>query len=814
MLSKFKAPRRGTAYSAAGSKSIKKELLVALLPFIIVSMVILSALGYFSAQRIIESNINKERQQSLSTAIAKIGQSLDNNKKVAEALAMAVEANKNTMTDENYEKLLPSLIAKNDETFGGGIWFEPYTYDSEIEYFSPYSMRENGKIQFTANYSLGDGVYYTEQDWYTNVKGQSRDVVWSDPYFDDFVKISMVTASSPMFDENGKFFGVTTTDIDLTQMQEMIANLQKGDKELAFLIAQDGVYIADRDDSKPLKANITQEQNQSLATLGKEMISQKNGVGKFKGDGETYKVWYTEVPDAGWILAIASAESALYSSTTWLALTSALLCVIILAAVTILILRTVEKKIVKPISSLSGLMDNISQGNFAIDMSAKVDNEIGEMMEKSAGSLRNYTAYIEEASDILALISSGNLDYDLKLNYVGEFGKLKNSLEKIRESLSGTIMRIDESAAKVDMGASQVSCGAHALATSSTEQAATIEELNASVIQIAEKAADNLDNVRTANEYSELAAQGIVSGNDFMKSLVEEMDRMKQSSGEIANITKTIEDIAFQTNILALNAAIEAARAGAAGKGFAVVADEVRNLAAKSAEAAQHTAKLIEKSTETVMEGTKIAEKAAVVLQEIQQKYDLANENMSKIETASEKQAEAIEQIKLGLSQISSVVQSNAATAEENSATSEAMSVQASTLRQEIGHFVIARSSNYSAPYEASQANYGETSFSTNVSQESYASRNNYDPNHDWAEMNPTSFDRQGAERNSFESKPKSPKSESNFSDQSSSMDKYKDLDPISRPNDWSHSGAAYQEPEAYSSAYERSDSLVGSDKY
>ena len=691
MISKLKSFNGGRIRSTGKVKSIKNEVLVALLPFVFISMVVLSSLGYFSAHRIIENNINKERQQSLSTAIARIGQSLDKNKKVAEGLATAVEANRSIMTPENYEKLLPSLIATNDETFGGGIWFEPYAYDPTVEYFSPYSMRENGKITFTANYSLGDGVYYTEQDWYTNVKGQSKEVVWSAPYFDDFVKISMVTASAPFFDESGRFIGATTTDIDLSQMQAMITDLQQGEKEIAFLIDQEGVFIADRDSEKLLKANITEDSNKSLAALGKEMIAQKNGVGKFKQDGESYKVWYTEVPEAGWILAIATAESVLFSSTNVLALTLLLLCLVILGAVTALIVRTVHKKIVQPISALSGLMDNISQGNFSIDMGSNVENEIGEMIAKSAESLKNYTAYIGEASDILAQISDGNLDYDLKLNYVGEFGKLKESLEKIRESLAGTLSLIDESAEKVDIGASQVSSGAHALATSSTEQVATVEELNATIIQIAEKATDNLNYVRTANEYSELAAQGIDSGNQFMQSLVHEMERITHSSGEIANITKTIEDIAFQTNILALNAAIEAARAGAAGKGFAVVADEVRNLAAKSAEAAQHTAQLIEKSSETVAEGTQIAEKAATVLKEIQEKYDLANESMSKIEEASEKQTEAIDQIKYGLSQISSVVQSNAATSEENSATSEAMSVQASMLREEIGRFIIRR---------------------------------------------------------------------------------------------------------------------------
>jgi methyl-accepting chemotaxis protein len=172
-----------------------------------------------------------------------------------------------------------------------------------------------------------------------------------------------------------------------------------------------------------------------------------------------------------------------------------------------------------------------------------------------------------------------------------------------------------------------------------------------------------------------------------MKQLTEAMANIGASSNEITNITKVIEDIAFQTNILALNAAIEAARAGNAGKGFAVVADEVRNLAAKSAEAAKQTAELIRASVATVSEGTQITAPTAEILQNVEEKANLVNKSIVKIDQASAEQAVAIEQIKQGLTQVSSVVQTNAATAEENSATSEEMSAQAATLREEVGKF-------------------------------------------------------------------------------------------------------------------------------
>lgn len=678
------------------TRTIQSEILFSILPFIVISLIILSGMGYYTAYKIIKNDIQKEREKSLSAAVEMINRSLAENRKVAEGLASSVQSGKDVFKPENYAKLLPTLVNTNPETFGAGIWFEPYAYRSDQKYYSPYTMRENGKLVYVDNYSLGEGVYYTDQDWYKNVTNTNK-TVWSAPYFDDFVKVSMVTASTPYFDQSGKFIGVTTADIDLTAMQKMIVGLEENNREKAFLIDQDGVYIADNDSEKLLKMNITQDPNISIAEFGKEMLRNKDALtesnvmtGTFKIDGEKYQVWYTQVPESGWIIALASSESLLYNSTNVLALILSILCVIIVAVVSTLIITTVRKRVVEPINGLTNVMNKISVGDFSVQVESTIQNEIGEVTRKSAESLQEYTKYIQEASEILSKIADGDLNYELQLNYVGEFGKLKTALENIRYSLTNTLSLIGESAGRVDSGASQVSAGAHALATSATEQAATVEELNAAIVQIAEKAMDNLNNVKIANEYSEEAAKGIEIGNEHMQVLTQEMERITTSSHEIANITKTIEDIAFQTNILALNAAIEAARAGVAGKGFAVVADEVRNLAAKSAEAAQNTAKLISNSEQTVSEGTKIAEQAAEILIEVQKKYKLANENMNKIEEASAQQTNSIDQIKSGLNQISTVVQGNAATAEENSATSQEMSAQATMLRKEIDRFKLA----------------------------------------------------------------------------------------------------------------------------
>ena len=199
------------------------------------------------------------------------------------------------------------------------------------------------------------------------------------------------------------------------------------------------------------------------------------------------------------------------------------------------------------------------------------------------------------------------------------------------------------------------------------------------------------DNAREVREQTHHAGEGVSVCNQQMQELMRAMEKIHSSSEEIGKIIKTIEDIAFQTNILALNAAVEAARAGTAGKGFAVVADEVRNLASKSAEASKNTSLLITHSTEAVQTGSKIAKHTADALLDVVENIQSMVGSIDQISSVSSEQSEAVSQVNDGINQISTVVQSNSATAEESAAASQELSAEASNLKQLVDQFTLAR---------------------------------------------------------------------------------------------------------------------------
>ncbi len=337
---------------------------------------------------------------------------------------------------------------------------------------------------------------------------------------------------------------------------------------------------------------------------------------------------------------------------------------------------TLTRKIRVSFAEIKRAMDALAAGNVDVKLNKKYNDEFGMLMD----DLQQVVESIKDNAQAAQEVAEGNLTIEVEPK--SEEDLLGKSLKKLVTQTKETMGDIKDAAYRVTAGASQVASASEALAQGSTEQASAIEEITASIDDIAEKTKQNAAQANQAADLMARTIEDVKKGNEEMQQMVIAMEAINKSSESISKIIKVIDDIAFQTNILALNAAVEAARAGEAGKGFAVVAEEVRNLAAKSSAAAAETAEMIEDSIQKVESGSKIADETAEALEEISNVVKQSELLITDIAAASNYQATAIAQIDQAIEQVSQVVQTNSATSQECAAASQELSEQAGRVHE------------------------------------------------------------------------------------------------------------------------------------
>lgn len=346
-------------------------------------------------------------------------------------------------------------------------------------------------------------------------------------------------------------------------------------------------------------------------------------------------------------------------------------------------------RIARPVETVQKAASQLSRGDLNIHISSDLADEVGQMTNSFSSAASMIRENVLDISRGLKEMASGNFDVAPSATFIGEFEIIKDSLADIILSLSQTLGQINQSAEGVASGADQVAIGAQTLSQGAAEQAGSIEEFSATVTQVCQQVSENASNAETAQKQSQQMGDQVATSNQYMQDMMLAMKNINHKSTEISKIIKTIEDIAFQTNILALNAAVEAARAGKAGKGFAVVANEVRSLAGKSAEAAKNTALLIEESINAVHQGTHIADTTGHAMEKVVNSAQQVTGLVIQISNASKEQSSALMQLNDGIDQISSVVHNNSATSEESAAAAEELNSQAQLLKQLVGKFTL-----------------------------------------------------------------------------------------------------------------------------
>lgn len=368
------------------------------------------------------------------------------------------------------------------------------------------------------------------------------------------------------------------------------------------------------------------------------------------------------------------------------------LTILLILVMVILLFLYVMKSIVGPIQTITESSRSLSEGrlDFQIDITSR--NELGILADSLNSSVKTLKLYITDIANILDEIAGGNLAKETDITYIGDFSEIQKAFDEISRKLSHTMEQINMASNQVDSGANQVSVGAQNLAQGATEQASEVDNLLELAEEVAKQIDKNAENASLTTQEADRVGESISICDQQMQEMTEAMNQINACSGEIQHIIKTIDDIAFQTNILALNAAVEAARAGAAGKGFAVVADEVRNLAAKSADAVKDTTELIEKTLSVVSTGSHLTDLVQESLRSVVEGANRVIDNIKLISDASQEQETAIGTIKDSIYQISTVVQSNSATSEESAAASEELASQAQVLKGLISDFQLRRS--------------------------------------------------------------------------------------------------------------------------
>ena len=547
------------------------------------------------------------------------------------------------------------------------------------------------KKEVYANWELPSSDYDpTTRGWYK--EGLSHpDFTFGDAYYDLTINNMVVSATAVLKNSDGSVRGVAAGDVQLEEISRIMSSVKIEETGGAFMADVGAKIIIGAKDKDIMSKSFDELDKNSVYGAAVDWIVNKN-VGHHNAvvGGKDMKYYVEWVPGCNWAAVFYVPEAEILKDAHGLTQTLIIIAIIAIVALAAIVFVMINILVIRPVKKLDSAAQSIADGNLNTKVDYKSNDEFGTLADNfglTADRLHNYIDYINEISFVLNEIANGNLVFNLTLDYVGEFSKVKDALENISESLNSTISQIDTTSKQVSSGAGSLSAGAADLSQGAMQQAAAVQQLSATISELNEQVNKNAQNARSVSKNVTATAESVEQSNESMQQLIKSMNDISTSSMEIDKVIKIIEDIAFQTNILALNAAVEAARAGDAGKGFAVVADEVRNLANKSSEAAKNTANLIQTSVAAVNKGTMIADETAKSLLATVDDIKAITGAINDLSDSSDSQAISIRQVSEGINQISNVIQNNSATSEETAASSQELSSQAQALNELVEKF-------------------------------------------------------------------------------------------------------------------------------
>ncbi len=542
-------------------------------------------------------------------------------------------------------------------------------------------VAQDGYLTDTGAYS-DDSFSFASRSYYSAVT--TKKTVVTSPYLDVESGSLVVSIGSPVFAGNGTVLGVVLVDLSTQFITDFVMASDFGDTGTNFLIDESGMILASSN------ASLLGENYSKLEAVGDELTAQLQNTTEVliefnvANDHRTGIVSKVDVTNWTLVSHVNLYDFRLHSN---MILRILLAMLVVSTLVTLTIVSITVRTSLKPIQYIKKAMGELASGNLHYELAYESTDEIGELAENMRYTTETLALYIQEIEDLLASCGAGDFTVTTDVKFVGDFVNIETAIEQFITLISGSLNEIKIMIKQVSSSSDHVAEGAQDLAKGSSEQSGSIGELKQHIADITALIKENAINVKNINATATETSNKLVESNQKMSEMLGSMEEISHTNDGIQKIIKTIEDVAFQTNILALNAAVEAARAGAAGKGFAVVADEVRSLSTRTSDAVNETTTLFEKSAIATKSGQKSAEDTAESLESVTRDIEEFISSLKKITASTEEQAVGMTRINDSVAIVNEVMQGNSAISESSAATAEELSSQSLLMSDTIQQF-------------------------------------------------------------------------------------------------------------------------------
>lgn len=541
----------------------------------------------------------------------------------------------------------------------------------------------SGNLLDKKGVSIKDGTDFSDRDYVKAALNGKTNI--SDVTLSKYTNTYGISIAAPLI-SSGRIIGVVYYRADVDFMNDIVKHISVGQGSYAYILDENNNVIAHKNE----KYIMNDKYKEMIPKDIKNCISSQNGSMTCAYDGDKYICGYSKIDKmANWRVVIASPESA-YDSDILRFVKKLVISDIIALIAAIIVALIIAKAISRPIVRVKNLLSALAQGDLSVQLNdTKNKDELGVLQNSAVSLNRMLSDMLTQSGDVLAKMVAYDLTSEDMREYPGKFNELAASINSIKAILSNMILNIQNSSVNVDGGSKQLAEAASMLSEGTMAQASSLQKLVTDVENVAQNINANSDKTIFVNESLGNLDSEIKDGDQKMQELSNVVRTVEEMSEDIKKIVNTIDGIAFQTNILALNASVEAARAGESGKGFAVVAQEIGTLATKSSDASKKTAELIEKCIKGIESAKEYADITSDSLAKIvSDSNNIANafDEMSK---ANEIQAKNANDIRNEIENISQVVQSNTATAQQTAASTEVLSEQAAALKDMTGRFKV-----------------------------------------------------------------------------------------------------------------------------